>query len=181
MAWSAKTVPFTKTTDFVGEIGIPSILGTDVIDTGNAAELVRLITKYEKRMLVKLLTQTVYDDFVVAMTGSSTPDAKWTTLYDKLFTEKIPANYIFYWYHRDRATMYGTDGEVKPNQENATNDSAGVKVARAWNENWDLILDFDEWYDTQQSVYGFERTESDILSGWFGYLGEFQPINIFGI
>jgi hypothetical protein len=194
MSWTPKTVPLTKYTDFVGEIRIagltPSTYNGETLvkqnfsGDANIAELVRLITKYEKRILTKLLTAPVYDQFVTAMTGSAAPETKWSDLYDKLYVENGPAivaNYVYYFHQRDVVTVGGTVGEVKPNQENSVNDTPAVKMCRAWNENWELICDFDKWYDSQQSVYLFDRSAEIQSMNDYGYLFEFQRINTYSL
>lgn len=191
MTWTPYTIPFTKYTDFVGEIRIPNLtpstyttddppvlITENVVGDALIAELQRFITKYEKRMLVKLLSQEVYDEFVTQMTGVSQPDAKWTDLYTAIFTDPIIASYVYYWYMRDVESSTGSIGEVYPNAENAARVSASTKMARAWNEMSEWLDALVTWILENEADYGIVTPyETDL----YAVLDEFRPINTLGI
>lgn len=176
MPWTAVPAPFTKYTDFVGEIRIAGIndttMGAAVIE-----ELEGFITKYEKELFKALLSETVYDAFVAAMAGVSTPDTKWTDLRTQLMAYPTAANYIYYKYRKDTVSSYAVTAEVQPVNENSMVVSPAVKMVRAWNEMSDQLHDLTTWLSDREATYQCQANGAN----FYALMLEYSPINYIGI
>jgi hypothetical protein len=157
MPWTPITVPFTTYEAFKGEILISGLYDVNMKDD-NRAQLDLFIEKYEAKLWTILLGKTVYDAFIAAITGATTPDAKWTTLATKLKENNIAANYTYYYYRRDAETTTAMTAEVQSINENSTPVSANVKMCRAWNEMNDQAKDLITWLTTNAATYEIEAT-----------------------
>lgn len=123
-----------------------------------AENITMYINKYEVAFLTSLLGATLYEEMLVGLAVMPTPDAKWTTLRDKLLnnTTKVSpiANYVWYWIKRRAVSQATGMGEVKPEGENGVIVSPVMQMTRAWNEMVELNISFYEWFNTQLDVYG---------------------------
>lgn len=127
--------------------------------TAAVAENLNLyINKYEPEFLKQLLGVSLYDDMLVGLAVTPTPDPKWTTLRDKIINSQAKvspiANYVWYWMKRREVSQATGMGEVKPESENGTIVSPAGQMTRAWNEMVDLDFEFYNWFVTQLDVYG---------------------------
>lgn len=97
----------------------------------------------------------------------------------------VIANYVYYYWMRDKVSMTTGIGEAKAKSENASVVSPAYKMAKAWNEMveeiWSLTnyltaskytgWDFNSYYDQVYSMRGFSYRMKDI----------FYPINTFNL
>lgn len=116
------------------------------------------INKYEPEFLKELLGETLYNDMIIGLAVTPTPDPKWTTLRDKIInsTSKVSpiANYVWYWMKRRNVSQATGMGEIKPEGENGTIVSPSDQITRTWGEMVDLNFEFYNWVLTQIDVYG---------------------------
>lgn len=181
-------------TYFVGE--------TNIIDTSNqsvAERLTLFISKYEEELLRALLGDTLYDEYI---TGTSAPfteetiEQKWKDLRDgKTFTDQagndyrwmgfrkasskqsIIANYVYYWFMRDKATLTTAVGEVEAKTDGSNKASGNTKMVRAWNEmvEWNRILII--FLDVNNETYpSFKRYQ--VINNRFNLLSKINTFNI---
>lgn len=140
-------------TYFIGEINIPNVDQPAVLENVNL-----FINKYEKKFLILLLGQSVYDDFINGLSENPIQN-KWIDLRDKIINsedkESPMANFVYYWYMRNFATTSTGIGETKPNAENASIVSGVDKQVRAWNEMSDWVWVNREWFSDFYALNGF--------------------------
>ena len=158
---------------FVGERSVPNITGTHPAVTVNLASLDRLILIYEKDYLTRLLGKTLYDEFIAALALST----EWATglrdaLRDSTLKTSPIADYVWYFWMRQQATLITTGGATEQKSENSVNVSPSRLMTEAYNSaikgTWDVINYLDEHYTDLPSA---RVTESEWL----------RPINVFGI
>jgi hypothetical protein len=132
-------------TYFVDEILIAGLENT-VDSTGS--KLSSFITKYEARFLKELLGKDLYNAFITGLEEDPIQQ-KWLDLKNELVndtTKESPiANYVYYYYSRNKATETVGFGEIQPNTENGIMANAVQKQTRAWNEmvDWNKqVIDF---------------------------------------
>lgn len=176
---------------FVGEINIP-----DTDKTGVAERLDFFITKYEEDLLRKLLGNALYKAFKDGIAVAEDQiEQKWKDVRDgKDFTDYAEraqywiglksatkkqspiANYVYYWWLRDRVSQSTAVGEVQSKSESGEKVSPATKMCRAWNEMVKWAKDLFLFLDSNQDVYTdwikINRCE------WKAF---FQPINPFNI
>lgn len=177
MTWVAKTPPFVKYTDFVGEILVPNLVPDTTVGDANIEELERTITKYEKMLLVNILSEDGYTTFL-AQVGSSSCTTLYQELYNMLFVNnKVVASYIYYYHVRNSATMTGGVGEVLPSVENGMRAVASQKMVRAYNEFSHWIYDVIDYIMENEATFGAISNSVN-----FGLLkAEYGTINVYGI
>jgi len=182
---------FIDKTYFVGEINIPS--------TGNASVLERLnffIAKYEEELLRALLGDGLYVAFKDGI-AIADPDQKWkdlrdgkdyqdTTgramrflgLYRNDIKQSLIANYVYYWWMRDKASITTHVGEADAKTDGADKVNPGQKMCRAWNEmvQWNRSLVM--FLDINQETYPEWDNRRHIIQCHFGLL---SPINVFNL
>lgn len=160
-------------TYFVGDLHIASLSNSLVL-----ARLTSFITKYEGQLLQDLLGYPLYKAFKavideadpaqkwkdlrdgVEYTDVNDRTRKWMGLRDSTSKRSIVANYVYYWWLRDKASATTEIGEVTDKAEatQPAQESANVKMVRAYNEmvEWiaELIMflnskvdDYPEWED----------------------------------
>jgi hypothetical protein len=177
---------------FIGEVNIPDTSKPEVLE-----RLTFFITKYEEELLRNLLGNALYLAFKSGTDGKQDVDIeqKWKDLRDGVdyvdyssfakywiglrnTTKKqsIIANYVYYWWHRDKASQTTAMGEVQQKSESGDNASPAVKMCRAQNEMVDWAKDLLHFLDSKQSVYPewlkVNRYE------WYKF---FKPVNVLGI
>lgn len=138
-------MPIIDSTYFINEILIAGLSNT-VDSTGS--KLSGFIEKYETRFLKELLGKTLLDEFKSGLEEDPVP-VKWVDLKNILAnnsTKESPiANYVYYWYMRNKSTETASIGEIKPNTENGSMASSVQKQVRSWNEmvDWNFeVLEF---------------------------------------
>ena len=158
---------------FVGELNVPNITGSNPVVAVNLAGLNRLITLYERLYLLKLLGETLYDEFIADLATSET----WATgLRDELrdATNKISpiAYYVYYYWLRNAATYMTSGGEVEQKSENATQSSPALRMSEAYNQMVRLTV----------KVLAYINDESDSFpSPAITETGWLRNVNTFGI
>lgn len=162
-------------TYFIGEINLPGLS-----EPANAENLLTFITKYEKKFLQQLFGEDLYDLYVAGL-AEDPVDEKWTALSAMLVdtdTKESPiANYVYYYFTRDMATLTANLGEVKPKGENASFASPIAKQVRAWNEMVDFVWKFE--LDTD--VYPEWSGPYSHFSDWCHSREIFHKINSLGL
>lgn len=151
------------TSYFVSELLIPNISGTHAVVTENVAKLNKLITKYEKSYLRKLLGDTLYDVFITDLTASES----WAVdLRDQMrdTVNKVSpiANYVFYFWMKDSLTYTTSGGTIEQKSENGTQATAMRKMMDAWNDMVDLNDDLVDYMNDNYS--SFPETPNTDLS-----------------
>lgn len=148
---------------FVGEISIPNISGTTIIDQANLKNLQISIAIYEPLFLKDLLGEDLYTAYAAGI-AEVTPDAKWTTLNNKIYytdaaltalsTGISPvANYIYFQFHRNNASVTLQNSEVKPGHQNFTVTSPAQKMVSAWNNMVRLCDEIQEFIEDNITDY----------------------------
>jgi hypothetical protein len=182
-------MPLIDKSYFVGEINIP--------DTSNASVLERLnflIVKYEGQLLRDLLGNALYAAYTTGI-GAATPDAKWTELRDgKTYTDgngdvqiwsgfrnsttkqSLIANYVYYWWQRDKASHTTALGEVKDNTDGGERVSPIDKQVRAWNEMADQVAELVSFLNSNTTTYTEWTTPQSCKA-----LSDYRYINAFNI
>lgn len=165
---------------FVGEITIPNISGSSITETANLFGLQVLIAKYEPIYLKWLLGEDFYTDYVAGLAESS-PEARWTTLRDKIFVvdsvleigTSPAANYVYCQWLKTNNSITSTNGEFKPSAENMTSFTMREKYVTAYNEMVRMSLEIQDWllYDVLED---YPELDTDSL-------GVFETINSWGI
>lgn len=174
---------------FIGEINIPNVNQTEI---GGLVDL--FIQKYEPEFLQSALGYELAQQFTAGI-AMPTPDQKWLDLRDgaeytdyagkvrkwkglviAVPKQSIIANYIYYWFSRNKYTQTTSMGEVKSTVENSVPISPGEKMARAWNEMSAGVCALGDFLDAKVDVYpawkGVNQWEVN---------SHFRRINTFGI
>jgi len=160
---------------FVGGINIPD---TDSLETKGALEL--YIKKYESIFLTTLLGKDMYEDLLSATTfvDPITATGNWNKIIngdsfvnsngDSAYFEGINggdlsasggfkrspiANYVFWNFINERASITVGVGEVIPLVENGIRISPAYKMAAAWNEMVDLIFVLNDYVTINKANY----------------------------
>lgn len=155
-------------TYFVGDLTIPN---TDVDAVQEA--LTWYITKYEDLFLRKLLGYPLYKAFIAGITPD--PEAAPQRILDILNGKEYTslqgfltqwrgllitepeglspiANFCHYWFRRNAATQFTGIAEVMTNAENSINQDPNQKMASAWNEMHDQVMQFIRFMDTNLAL-----------------------------
>lgn len=134
-------MPLIDASYFIGGINLPNISQPAVLENLDV-----FINKYEKKFLKLLLGDALYDLFIAGIAEDPIAEI-WTDLKSLLVNsqdkESPIANYVYYYYTRDRATQTVGMGEVKPSGENGSIASPVTKQVRAWNEMVDFVRGFE--------------------------------------
>jgi hypothetical protein len=168
-----------------------------IAGTGNSLVLERLtlfITKYEDQLLQDLLGYSLYKVFKTGIAAVS-PEAKWTDLRDgKEYTDSserlrkwiglkdastkrsLIANWIYYWWLRDKVSVTTEIGEVLEKSNNSDSTSAAVKMVRAFNEMVLWIEELILFLNNNLETYP-EWEQADIAC----IRQKFRPINRFNL
>jgi len=161
--------------DFTGEILIAGLTRA-----WNEDSISGFISKYESDYIYKAMGYALGKAFIAGI-AAVTVDQKWTDILEGaeyynadgklrkwagLQAEGANpiANYVYYWYQRNAATITGTAGEGTATVENATKTSSINKSVRAWNEMadiTDLLRDFLEYKldGDDVAVYDYDSEE----------------------
>lgn len=160
--------------DFKGEILIAGLA-----QAWNEDSLSDFISKYENDYIYKAMGYALGKEFIAGI-AAVTVDQKWTDIlegaeyynadgklrkWDGLQADANPiADYVYYWYQRNAATITGTAGEGTANMENATKTSSIKKSVRAWNEMADVTDKLREFLEYKVdgddvAVYDYDSEE----------------------
>ena len=145
---------------FVGEITIPNISGSTVIETANLLDLQIAISKYETYFLKWLLGEDFYDLYAAGIAEVS-PEARWTALQNQIYQVNgtlgigisPAANYVYCRMVTIRNTVTLTNGEGRPKNENFDAWTSREKYVNAWNEMVRLATEIREWLTDNQTTY----------------------------
>jgi len=139
---------------FVGEISIPNTIGSDAVVTATLAKLNRLISIYEKDYLIKLLGQTLYDEFIAALL---VPDAWATALLNELRDDTLKlspiAQYVYYFWLRDSVTYVTSNGQVEGKNENAVSSSPALRMSESYSRMVRTTEEVLEYIGDNQSTF----------------------------
>lgn len=146
---------------FVGEILIPNLESFGrgislVVSEANRSGIDLFIAKYERKFLVDLLGVKLYRAF---MDGLQSGDVKreWVELKAMLVDETCHlspiANYVYYWFTRNRITESTGVGEVVGQVNNATVVSPAEKMVLAWNLMVDEVKVITSWLEGHEEDY----------------------------
>ena len=170
-------------TYFIGEINLPGLQNEVVEESLNS-----FIQKYESYYLQRSLGYSLMKSFLAGLEADE-PEQKWVDLRDGAEFEgcrgldkwtgfindgkQSPiANYVYYYFMRDAATLTSGIGEVKPTGENSSNASGAVKMMRAYNQMCEQTALLHEFLLANKDVY----TEFD-----YSHIVLFRPLNLFNI
>lgn len=159
-------------TFFVGELNIPNTHRPDVQE-----RLLWFIKKYEPEFLNAVLGAPLYAAFQTGIAAAE-PEAVWTVLKNALmhvdgdFKYSPIANYVYYWYMRDQATITTGVGEAKPNVDHAAPAESAQKMVRAWNEMSAQVTSLHTLLNQSASLY----PDLD-----YRYIRGHAPINSFNL
>jgi len=160
-------------TYLVGEILIPNIISGSghPAATINQTDVDRLITKYEKKYLKRLLGKDLYKAFIENQLEAWAV-ALIAELRDTVNKVSPIAYYVWCAWKRDNTTRIGSGGEVQTKNENADTVSPTYRMLTNWNECIDLTCDVLDWMD--ENAYLFPvAADTDYDT--------FRPMNEFGI
>lgn len=139
---------------FVGEREVPNISGTHPAATINLEVLNRVITVYERDYLVKLLGETLYDEFI---TDLGTSEAWATGLRDELRDSTLKtspvADYCYYYWLRKTLSNTTSGGQTEQTSENSTAVSPMQKMAEAWNSCIRLTVEVIQYLNENRSSF----------------------------
>lgn len=144
---------------FIGEILIPNLSsigsgGSQAISKANDDLLQVFIRKYEKLFLLSLLGPSLYEGL---KKGFEAKEEKWMALAEQLADSENHispiANYVYYWFIRNKITETAGIGEVIGKANNAVMVSPEIKMVRAWNEMVDLVNEIVRWIDERKTMY----------------------------
>lgn len=146
-------MPLIDTTYFFGDLSIAQITN-EAVET--SVQL--LIKQREPELLIDLFGYELYKNYLAGVateqkykdvrdgkeyTTRAGKLAKWRGLKNSTLSQSLIANYVYYWYLRDQASVTTGTGEKTAKAQNASNASPRVKMARAWNQmvkwNWELV------------------------------------------
>ena len=182
---------FIDNTYFFDLIYLP--LGPDVTENLN-----RLITRYQKDILLKALGRDLYDAFEAGL-QESTIEQKWLDLRDgKTYQvdgvnvrwnglknndlESLIAYYVFFNWSRNNVTRQTGNGRVISDKENSTNASSLDSQVYAYNK---MFVLYGSFYHSQyaESLYNFiyqmNLLDENTYPNWI--FTEIEPINSFGL
>jgi hypothetical protein len=138
-------------TYFVGNLNIPGSESDPVLET-----LLWFIAKHEPVFLQKVLGYSLYKVYkadasdariVAILSGAEYTDYNGNLrmlapLVNTTTKESPIANYVYYWYMRNKATITTGVSEAKGVSENTVSVSPRQKMISAWNEMHNWMLDF---------------------------------------
>jgi hypothetical protein len=165
---------------FVGDIQIPNISGSTVIETANLLNLQIAILKYETVYLKWLLGDDFYAEYAAGI-AATVPESRWTALRDQIYQVNSTlgigispaANYVYFMYQKVYQSVTTTNGEYTAKHENMELFSPAEKMVAAWNDMVRMSNDIQTWlaYD---HVEDYPTLDLDSM-------GVFEPINAMGI
>lgn len=156
---------------FVGELFVPNIVGTSVVNTVNANNLKWFIAKYEPEFVEKLLGSVLYQQYLDGL-AADIPAAKWLALKGKIYVVDTindaylspAAGYVYYHFMRDHITLTTSMGEIKPKGESGvpTSTSNTMKMVRAWNQMEYESQKIWAWLEENNATYpDFDPLQED--------------------
>jgi hypothetical protein len=176
-------------TYFKDEIFIPF----SVRDNSQEDEVIRFINDYENILLQKCLGYTFYTLFrdgllatPVAQRWIDLRDGiewidKWGKLHGWQTIRNADANYVYYYFMRNKITNTAMIGETSVNTENSLRTSPASKMSKAWTDMQEQLKQM--WFMLQWRVV----SSSDNTAVYPEFVmedvccSEFKGINIFGI
>lgn len=164
---------------FVGEIHIPNISGSSTSETANLLQLQIMIAKYEPLFLEKLMGADLYAAYIAGI-AAAIPDTRWATLQGKIYVTNLTlsvgfspaANYVYWHFIKNNASLTLVNAEVKAAHENFTSFTQREKLVKAWNEMVRMSELIQEYIIDNLTTY----PETDISQIYV-----FEPINSLGI
>lgn len=175
---------------FVGELNIPN-----TSKPGVSERLTHFIAKREEELLRSLLGVELHEAYKAGIAVAE-PDQKWKDLRDgKVYDgygimykwmglrvaatkESLIANYVYYWWMRDKTTITTEVGEVDVEADKSTAKSnSKAKQCRAWNEMVKWNRELVKFLDVNRATYP-EWDRASCLQDRYNLL---KSINVLGI
>jgi hypothetical protein len=156
-------MPLIDTSYFYGDLSIAQITNEAV-----EANVQRFIKQYEPELLADLLGYELYKNYLAGVatvqkykdirdgkeyTNRAGKLAKWRGLKNNSISQSLIANYVYYWYLRNEASITTGTGEKTANAQNASNASPRVKMTRAWNQMAKWNMELVEFLVSNQTDY----------------------------
>jgi hypothetical protein len=156
-------MPIIDTSYFYGDLSIAQIENEAV-----EANVKRFIKQYEPELLTELFGYELYKNYLAGVateqkykdilngkeyTNRAGKLSKWNGLKNTTLSQSPIANYLYYWYLRDQASVTTGTGEKTANAQNASNASPRTKMARAWNQMVKWNCELVEFLLSNQSDY----------------------------
>jgi len=146
---------------FVVEIGIPNISKQEINESLNV-----FIGKYEQEVLFALFgyellksynADSTTDRFLKIVNGTEYYDGtkKWNGLVYKIndINFSLIANYIYYYWLRDKHIWNSGIGTIRPAPNQAVNISPGLKMVSAWNSFSSDVCEFIDYMNNSTEIY----------------------------
>ncbi len=166
-------IPLIDYTYFDTYLNISGISGTTVPALARRSELNAYIKRYEKKALISILGEDLYNAFQAGLVG--TVAARWVALKAQLVdtTAKTSplANYVWYKWQQTHQQTTTAQGDRQTNTENMGAHQNDALYVHVWNELVEFLPDFYEWLDTNVATYPEYNGEQ-----W-----DIDEINTFGI
>jgi hypothetical protein len=179
-------MPLIDKSYFVGELNIPNTGQLEVEDSLNhfikkrETEFLRLVLGYPlyKAFLAGYSATAKYQDLLNGKEYTDTNGLvqKWDGFRQKEAKQSIVANYTYFYWQKDQATLSAGVGEVKPKAKNAVIDSPANKMIRAWNEIQPRVKELFAFIKANREAYPEWDSNSE-----YQVLMKLKPINRFGI
>lgn len=125
----------------------------DLSEARESAELDRYIAKYQKEYIKRM--------FGVAYASlDELPEELVNALRDETLLTSPIANFVYYFYQRDKATISTTVGEKQVSIQNTASVSPNEKLVKAWNEMVEMSADIHKkLYDGDIVLSGVDYLE----------------------
>lgn len=146
----------------------------DLSETREAAELDRYIAKYQKDY-IKRMFGVVYSEL------DELPEELVALLRDETLLVSPIANYVYFQYQRDKATVTTGSGEKTVTIQNTSAMSPSEKFVKAWNEMVDMSGEIHlKLYDGTVTIDGVDYME-DIYANIKPTDSIFCKINVYNV
>lgn len=145
---------------FVGDISVPNIAGSSIIETANLFDLQIAISKHEPIYLEKVMGATLYQAYAAGIATPS-PEARWTALRDQIYQIdpvlsigiSATAYYVYFFFMRSQKSLTVVNAEVEGAHENLPTVTRWDKMVDAWNECARLTEKITDWLDAHAADY----------------------------
>lgn len=169
--------------DFSNPYLVFAVAGADSEDLLN-----EYITKYQKDYLIQILGHRTYNVFDAACISGVPPTSGfWYEFIEGVTYPEDSVNYIYpgikpvlvkllyYWWHRNTATILGEKGELKANYQKLVKTIPAQKMVSAYN---DAIEEIQSCISYAPTVYHYMNTQ---YTGDDWLFTEFENINTFNL
>lgn len=146
----------TDSTYFVADLFIDNVVTGqfDNAELSKAAELTRQISIYEPELLLAILGETLYAEYLI---GGTQWDALKAKLWNSTTHVSPVANYVFFNYWPTYCLQMTGNGAFLPTKENSTFIPVADKQRMVWNRMRRLLIDVFDWMDEDVNRATFEH------------------------